>query len=250
MTGPRPGPMPVPLPVPTPPTCTAATGGGNVNSGGKTTIADWQQNKDARQFGRDTCHYTSCAGGNFGDGEWDRAGYIAANHPGETATTIAAAIGGDATASTLTRYQVYQWEIDNNHLAAKQIGATTEDPRKVQGSNTTYTFHYNCAYAEPKFATAADDTVKDRRVLPVVAANCDNLHGKGAAYEDYIILRVFDIFLTEPSLQRSAANTGIIGATTDTNDKEIYGEVMGPAQPVGGTGGFQYYTRSRPYLVR
>jgi hypothetical protein len=47
------------------------------------------------------------------DGTWDRAGYIAANHPGETATTIAAAIGGGAAAGTLTRYQVYQWEIAN-----------------------------------------------------------------------------------------------------------------------------------------
>jgi hypothetical protein len=76
------------------------------------------------------------------------------------------------------------------------------------------------------------------------------LKGKGAAFEDYIILRVFDIFLTEPSLQRSAANTGITGATTGTDDKEIYGEVIGPGKPVGGGGGFQYYTRARPYLVR
>jgi hypothetical protein len=87
-------------------------------------------------------------------------------------------------------------------------------------------------------------------VLPIVAANCDNLKGKGQAFEDYVILRVFDIFLTEPSLQRSAANTGITGATVGTDDKEIYGEVIGPAQPVGGSGGFQYYSRSRPYLVR
>jgi Flp pilus assembly protein TadG len=246
------------LPVPTPPTCSAATAGGNVNSGGKTDITDWQQNKDVKQFGRDTCHYTGTCpttGGaqNFGNGTWDRAAYIAANHPGETATTIATAIGGGATASTLTRYQVYQWEIANmgsGKLDPQQIGATTEDPRKVQGSNTTYTFHKVCAYNKPKFATAAATTVKDRRVLPVVAANCDNLKGKGAAFEDYIILRVFDVFLSEPSLTRTAVNTGISGATTGTDDKEIYGEVIGPAQPVGGSGGFQYYSRSRPYLVR
>jgi hypothetical protein len=250
--------QPTANPVPTPPTCEAAVAGGNVNSGGKTTISDWLQNKDSRQFGRDTCHYTgSCptTGGaqNFGDANWDRAGYIAANHPGETASTIATAIGGGATAATLTRYQVYQWEIANKAsgtLDSKQIGATVEDPRKVQGSNTTYTFHKVCAYNKPKFATAAADTVKDRRVLPVVAANCDNLKGKGSAFEDYVILRVFDVFLTEPSLQRATA--AVPGATVSpvTDDKEIYGEIIGPAQPVGGTGGFQYYSRSRPFLVR
>ncbi len=67
---------------------------------------------------------------------------------------------------------------------------------------------------------------------------------------DYLLLRVFDIFLTEPSLQRSSTQTGIAGATAGTDDKEIYGEVIGPAETVGGGGGFQYYSRARPYLVR
>ncbi|MCF2514817.1 pilus assembly protein TadG-related protein [Sphingomonas sp. G124] len=239
------------------PNCGAAAGG-NVNSGGKTSYAsDFAQNGAARQFGRDTCHYTgSCptAGGaqNFGDGNWDRAGYIAANHPGETAATIAAAIGGGASAGTLTRYQVYQWEIANmgsGKLDPLQIG-TADVSSKLQGGNRTWTIVKKCAFNKPRFATVAATTVKDRRVLPIVAANCDNLKGKGSAFEDYVILRVFDIFLTEPSLQRTQAQ--VPGATISpvTDDKEIYGEVIGPAQPVGGSGGFQYYSRSRPYLVR
>ena len=132
-----------------------------------------------------------------------------------------------------------------------QIGAPTASFQD-QGPNRTWTIVKQCAFNKPHFATVADPTVKDRRILPIVAANCDNLKGKGQAFEDYIILRVFDVFLTEPSLQRSAAETGVPGATQDpaTDDKEIYGEVIGPAQPVGGGGGFQYYTRSRPYLVR
>lgn len=237
----------------TSPACGTPAGGRPQDPTGQVQYADFAQNKDARQFGRDTCHYTgTCptAGGaqNFGDANWDRAGYIAANHPGETAATIAAAVGNGATASTLTRYQVYQWEIAN-------IATGKLDPKLIstgawnkQGQNWSIT--KQCAFNKPQFATAAATTVKDRRVLPIVAANCDNLHGKGAAFEDYIILRVFDIFLTEPSLQRSAAETGIAGATQSTDDKEIYGEVVGPAQPVGGSGGFQYYSRSRPYLVR
>ena len=242
-------------PVPTPPDC-GATAGGNVNSGGKTSYtSDFAQNGASRQFGRDACHYdgtcpTTGGAQNFGDGDWDRAGYLAANHPGVDADDIAGVIGGGA---SLTRYQIYQWEIANEptgKLDPVQVGAVVEDARKVSGPNTTYTFHKQCAFNKPRFASAADSTVKDRRVLPVVAANCDNLKGKGEAFEDYVILRVFDVFLTEPSWQRSAAETGIAGATAGTDDKEIYGEIIGPAQPVGGTGGFQYYSRNKPYLVR
>jgi len=234
----------------------AATGNGNPNPSISYSTS-FAQASVAKQFGRDTCHYmgtcpTTGGAQNFGNGSWDRDAYIAANHPGQTATTIANAIGNGATAATLTRYQIYQWEIANMNsgtLDPKQAG-TTDVTFKDQGANRTWTFVKKCTFSKPKFASAAATTVKDRRVLPIVAANCDNLKGKGAAYEDYTILRVFDVFLTEPSLERSAAETGIAGATQSTNDKEIYGEVIGPAQPVGGTGGFQYYSRSRPYLVR
>lgn len=251
--------LPLASPQPAGPNCGAAAGG-NVNSGGRTSYAsDFAQNGASRQFGRDTCHYNGTCpvlGGaqNFGDGAWDLTGYIAANHPSETAATIAAAIGGGATASTLTRYQVYQWEIANKasgKLDPRQIGAPTVTWRD-QGANRTWTIVKQCAFNKPMYATAAEATAKDRRVLPIVAANCENLKGKGQAFEDYIILRVFDVFLTEPSLQRSALQTGVPGATVDpaTDDKEIYGEVIGPGDPVGSGGGFQYYTRNRPYLVR
>jgi hypothetical protein len=84
----------------------------------------------------------------------------------------------------------------------------------------------------------------------VVAADCSTLHGKGSAFVDFKILRVFDVFLTEPSLTRTAAQTGVAGATTGTDDQEIYGEVIGPAQTFAGTNGFQYFARNKPYLVR
>ena len=240
---------------PPPPGC-GAVEGGTVNGVGKTSYdtTDFVQNVNAKQFGRDTCHYSAqgCAGGNFGDAAWDRAAYIAANHPGQTAASIAAAIGGSATASTLTRYQVYQWEIANKasgKLDPVQVSPTTEDTPKVQGSNTTYTFHKQCAFNKPRLASAAYPAQKDRRVLPVVAANCDNLKGKGSAFEDYVILRVFDVFLTEPSLQRSPAQARAGGAV-GTDDKEIYAEIMGPAETFEGGSGFQYYSRNKPYLVR
>src|SRR6185503_6702712 len=100
------------------PQCTAAaTSGGNPNPS-ITYTNDWNGN-DWNQasasahpagFPRDACHYTSCAGGNFGDANWNRTAYLAANHPGVTAAQIATAIGGGATAANLTRFQIYSWE--------------------------------------------------------------------------------------------------------------------------------------------
>jgi hypothetical protein len=76
-----------------------------------------------------------------------------------------------------------------------------------------------------------------------VAANCDLLNGKGDIGTDFKLIRVFDVFVTEPSLQRTTY-------PGPTDDKEIYGEVVGPAKTFAGTTGFQYYARSKPYLVR
>ena len=236
--------------------CGTAAGGKPGDPTGQVSYADFAQNGSAKQFGRDTCHYTGTCpttGGaqNFGDGTWDRAGYIAANDPGQTAATIAAAIGGGATAAKLTRYQVYQWEIANKASGVLDPKAISTGAWAQQGQNWSIT--KQCAFGKPVSAAAAvaSSTVKDRRVIPVVAADCTNLKGKGSAFVDFKILRVFDVFLTEPSLQRTAVQTGIAGATAGTDDKEIYGEVIGPAQALGGgTNGFQYFARNRPYLVR
>ena len=238
----------------TSPACGTAAGGRPQDATGEVKYAtDFVKSPAAKQFGRDLCHYDGTCptlGGaqNFGNGTWNRDAYIAANHPLETATTIANAIGGGATAAKLTRYQVYKWEIANKASGKLNVQTISTGAWGKQGQNWSIT--KQCAFSQPQFATAAATTVKDRRVLPIVAANCDSLRGKGQAFVDYVILRVFDIFLTEPSLQRSNTETGVAGSTQGTDDKEIYGEVIGPAQPVGGGGGFQYYSRSRPYLVR
>jgi len=242
------------LGVPTPPACgEPATGNGNPNPS-VTYTNDWNQNdwnspsaaRAPSGFPRDSCHYSgTCAGGNFGDGSWDLAGYLAANHPGIAAATIAAALNNGHDATHLTRYDVYSWElVTAGAMNPVQVGPTTEVlPRKVQGTNTTYTFTKECAFPQPHFASANYPTEKDRRVLPVVAADCSNLKGKGTAFVDYVLLRVFDVFLTEPSLQRS-------WYAQPTDDKEIYGEVIGPAETFAGTSGFQYYSRNKPYLIR
>ena len=231
-------------PAPTPPNCGAAAGG-SVNAGGQTAYAsDFALNTAAKGFPRDSCHYSeSCSGGNFGDADWDRTGYMAANHPGVDVATVAGAAG--KTIATLTRYDVYVWEqanIGSGAMDPLQIGATVADPPKVTGPNTTYKFTKQCAFSKPQLAPGTYPAQKDRRIIPIVAADCTNLKGKGAAFEDYVLLRAFDVFLVEPSMQRTVPGV--------TDDKEIYGEVIGPAETFAGTTGFQYYSRNRPYLVR
>lgn len=215
---------------------------------GITYANDFLQDNGVKGFPRDNCHNTNnCTGGNIGNGTWDFAGYMAANHPGVDTTLV----GGT------TRYATYLWEIVNRATAMgpQQIGGITEST-KVTGGKKTWTLSKKCAFTKPKVASAAFDangvplyaTQKDRRVLPIVAANCDNLKGKGGASSSskgYVLLRVFDVFVTEPSFDRfDAVNKKI------TDNKEIYAEIIGPAETGEGTSGFQYYAKVRPYLIR
>jgi hypothetical protein len=204
---------------------------------------------DVPGFNRDTCFYNanhSCGSGlagNIGDGSWDRTAYFNRYHGGDM--TGAAAFAGKA-ATDLTRYDVYRWESYNpanlatppNLPTNQKIVTMTKTPPDKNGKSD-YTFVTQCTYSKAVYGSTGYPAQKDRRVLPIVAANCDSLKGKGTAFEDYQILRVFDVFLTEPSQNR-----------TYTDEKEIFAEVVGPAETVGGGAGFQYYTRNKPYLVR
>jgi hypothetical protein len=151
------------LPAPIPPDCGAPAGGNANSAAGKVTYTDdFAKNPAARGFGRDTCHYTdSCPGTggekNFGDGVWDRVAYMAANHPGITPTDVANAIGGGKTVDTLSRWDVYQWEIANKatgKLDPLQVGATVPDAQnpKIQGQNASYGFTKQCAFSKPWLA--------------------------------------------------------------------------------------------------
>lgn len=196
------------------------------------------RNADAAGFRRDGCHYSgTCQDGYFGDGTWDFAGYMAANHPGVDTATVPAAD------TVPTRYEVYLWELDgvgSGRMDPRQIGPIPAPTSAQRGQVRTWTWTKQCRYAAPVLASTAYPEQKDRRILPVVAANCDGLAGKGNVDEDFTLIRVFDVLLTEPSLPRSSPQ----------EENEIYGEVIGPAETVSGGSGFQYYARSKPYLVR
>lgn len=195
-------------------------------------------------LGRDTCHYSeTCTGGNFGDASWNRDGYFLSVY-GWSPSEWQANTELDANAS---RFEVYQWELENPsaRLATNRHLSIDPTPKETgPPSNRRYewTINAQCNYGAPVFNGTSYPAQKDRRILPVVAADCSNLTGAGQAYEDYRPLRVFDIFLTEPSATRTYPGP--------TDNKEIYGEVIGPAETVSGGSGFQYYARNRPYLVR
>lgn len=202
----------------------------------------------AKGFTRDNCHYANnCPDRNIGDKNWSFATYMSANHP--SISDPASAVGGTS------RFKVYTWERDNdtadNTLApvTASAPAPTTEIAKIRGKNRkVWTFTKKCNYHRPIFGKTTYPAQKDRRILPIVAANCDDLNGKGTAYEDYTLLRVFDVFLTEPSMTRPP--TGTSPAAIGTDDKEIYGEIVGPAEPETGGSGFQYYAKNKPYLVR
>lgn len=188
-------------------------------------------------FPRDTCHFSSCTDGNFGDGVWTFATYMAVNHPGVDPAVVPSA------GATPTRYEVYQWELADadTRLAPKSVVTTTASAPDKQGRRD-YVVTTQCTYSKPVYGRTDYPAQKDRRILPVIAANCTGLNGVGNADEDFKLIRVFDVFITEPSGQRTYPGV--------TDDKEIYAEVIGPAETFEGGSGIQYYTRNRPYLIR
>ena len=155
----------------------------------------------------------------------------------------AAATSAGKSFSALSRYDVYKWEsTDAATLLAKQrtVSIVTPSSPKPKNSPTSWdwTIQTQCGYPAAPAARTAYPKQKDRRVLPIVAADCTAISGKTS----FDKLRAFDVFITEPSVDRTYP--GI------TNAKEIYGEIVGPSSTAAGGSGFQYYSRNKPYLVR
>ena len=166
-------------------------------------------------FPRDLCHYDTfsagalCPGGTgrIGTGQWAREDYWETNHPGDTKPT-----GYD----TMSRYDVYLWEIAN-----------------AKGEN-------------PYCGTGPGDA--DRRVLTIaVVSNCKELRGGSVDVE---IDEFVDTFLVEPSIDDNGTgekNRRHIAGFKDA----IYLEIIGESKLAGtGVFGSQEVRRDVPYLVR
>ena len=194
---------------------------------------------------RDDVHWVCSGCSKFGDGAWARNAYLGTIH-GTDATTVAAEVG--KTAATLTRWDVYQWELANkaSRLVPKQYDMTPSPiPFKEQGNSGkgTYTFTNRCTYPQPVNGTGipANTSQKDRRMLTIAAVDCSNLNGKG----NVIVEKWVDVFLVEPSLTRTTPNSPY-----ESGKEQIYIEIIRAAERPNGQSAFQYYLRQRPRLLR
>jgi Flp pilus assembly protein TadG len=195
---------------------------------------------------RDSMHIAGSTS-KFGDGVWNRDGYLGPTH-GTNAATVATAVG--KTAATLTRYDVYKWELDPatraTRLAKKAFDVTESPiPFKEQGKSGKgkYTFTNRCTFPEPRDNNAVVPSAdqKDRRVLTVAAVDCTGLSGKG----NVIVRNWVDIFLVEPSLARTTPESPYA-----TGKEQIYAEIIGVAKRANGESALQYYLRQKPRLLR
>jgi Flp pilus assembly protein TadG len=178
-------------------------------------------------YPRDICHALSmtgsCSGGRIGDGAWDRYAYFrsnSVNYPAVPTSTEMATMFGS---STPTRYQVYQYEMNN---------AATRLQSQAAGSRT--------AHGAPVCVTPGltpGGTTPDRRRLSVAVINC-TAEGVAGRTTDITVTRWIDVFLVEPSLPRAR-----------TEHSDVYVEVIEEAGSSGdGTVG-QVVRRDVPYLV-
>jgi len=184
---------------------------------------------------RDICHAVSSNGdcqGNanrFGDGNWDRTLYFTVNH--NPSDLSAAASWAGKTSTTLTRYDVYKWELATT-------GALNERKAELATTGKGGTPDYY-SYPAPMCATGvgASTTVKDRRVLTVAVVDCTAGNVQGST--NIKVKKWVDMFLVEPSLNRAR-----------TGQDQIYVEIVGDATKPGGGNAFQYYSRNQPYLIK
>jgi Flp pilus assembly protein TadG len=191
---------------------------------------------------RDICHATSSAGsctnGRYGDGIWDRTLYFQVVHPG-TSASVAQTWAGRATLGDLSRYDVYKWEIATSGMLADRQ-AELRQKYNGQGNPVGQKNLPFYAFSTPKYATglAESSNQKDRRVLTAAVVNCtaNNVSGNTQIYD---IANWIDIFLVEPSINR-----------TYTNSDQIYGEIIGVATKPGGGTAFQYYGRQKAVLLQ
>lgn len=150
-------------------------------------------------FATNTCPYM---GGRMGDGSWDCATYWVANH------TATAAPAGCTSTATVSRYQVYRYEIENGLTGdANLLTGETGNPGCYTGGS----------------GTLSDDP--DRRLLHVAIVNCGALNLNGNQ-PDVPVAAFGKFFITNP------VQAG--------GDQEVDAELVELAVPGPSSGGVIY----------
>lgn len=184
----------------------------------------------SQSFPRDNCFVdSSCVvigdtAASVSTPNWNASTYMALHHSG-TSLSTAAPEG--------TRWEVYQWEIENKATAlpSPKVAGYYADRR----NNGNYNVDLYCSYPQPAIGTAVvpGGDQKDRRLLTVAAVDCTGLHGS----QPVRILRWVDLFLVQP-------------AAVGGSDKEFFTEIVGPAKRGNDDSGFQYFGRKKAVLIR
>jgi hypothetical protein len=195
---------------------------------------------EATKLPRDQCHIAgNCAtapgnvNGNdrIGNASWDYIEYFRINHGCNQSTNpTCKPAGWDARTGGApwppSRYETYRYEIEQS---PDEIVATGRDIYNADGSDsgfdTTENGQAECFQGTPPeipgynyFPAMAKDLtlLGDRRILPILIANCNALEANGISTNgkfSFAVTEVGFVFLTEPMEQPPAA--------------EIYSEILG-----------------------
>lgn len=198
-------------------------------------MADGNTYPEVMGYPRDLCHAWSltgdCSGGIIGNGVWDIDAYFMVNYGWDHAKWIDET-SLDPAAGRVTRYDIYQWELDN-----PTVLGSLDTQKTVSGGYVSYSSPVCRPSLEPN-----PPTTVDRRRISVAVVNCKAQKLKG--HETNVQVRKWlDVFLVEPALARGN------GPSQRSTNGDIYVEVIG----VTGSGGGADNTVTRrdvPYLIR
>ena len=193
---------------------------------------------------RDICHATKQGGqcptstndpnGQIGDGVWDRGAYFRSNHPGLDWQNE------PGLGPNVTRYQTYLWE--------------AQDTANRLGSKNSTTAGWK-AYGTPQAGVCnppgiAPSSGSDRRRLTAAVVNCHaagkiNINGRKTLQ----VAAFMDVFLVEPSLNRTKCSSGGGCTTKYTDSEDIYVETIGDSGIAEGGNTPQITRRTIPRLI-
>ncbi len=197
-------------------------------SGALTAVKDIPATENPPSSPGYPCDSAGCT--SFGSGDWNPQSWFSTNHPGADFSTVSDLDGN----GSISRYEVYRWELDNDALNPREAGRYVGPA----GKNGKKDGKLYCSYPRPIRTPFAGQT-KDRRLLTVAAVDCTGLNGHAPVN----IKRWVDIFLVTSA-----------DRTTGTDDllegRSFYGEIKGPATIDGNQNAFQYFSRRKAVLLR
>ncbi|WP_395000303.1 pilus assembly protein TadG-related protein [Sphingomonas sp.] len=201
---------------------------------------------------RDMCHAVASGTAGactspIGDGVWDRDAYFRSNYVRSGVATYWTGGTGAGTwrtntglSATATRYQVYVWETANRGVAID--GVTVMAPRVASGSGASALTSYGLPQCSAGQGFGSGQipsaTTPDRRRISLAVVNC-TANGVNGNSTNVPVQKWMEMFLVEPSLNRTRTNAG-----------DIYAEVIRETISGAGATAGQVVRRDTPYLVK